>query len=47
MGDTICQHNLQSDKLASFKRKSTVKPHLTATSVTRGEGGGGYSLIRA
>ena len=26
MGDTICQHNLQSDKLASFKRnKSTVK----------------------
>ena len=44
MADTICQHNLQSDKLASFKRnESTVKPHLTATSVTRG----GYSLIRA
>ena len=40
MGDTICQHNLQSDKLASFKRnESTVKPHLTATSVTRGGGG--------
>ena len=27
MGDTICQHNLQSEKLASFKtNESTVKP---------------------
>ena len=25
MGDTICQHNLQSDKLASFKVSATLK----------------------
>ena len=48
MGDTICQHNLQSDKLASFKRnESTVKPRLTATSVIRSPRYFGHFILAA